>query len=408
MNLSLKESFLVSISDFWSRKLRSFVIILSIVLGTMTIVVVQSMVKGVKDTTLEWILERGGMTRIDITSDRSYRNPRNLRTFLNLREFNQFKDEITHAYAISPELMSYGRISYQNNSLGSSIAGVLPDFLKTEDWDVDSGRFISNFDVVNYNDTIVIGSTISSELFGNKEPIGEYVRYQERVFQVIGVMGKREFSHNGFAQQVNLLEYLNRRAYIPITSMIQKLSVEDRIETITVHAISIDRTPILKNDIENFFLNIRNNEPVFRVDSALEDIESAAPAERAFQVIFMIISLISLLVAGIVIMNIMMASIKERTREIGIRMAVGASRLDIFLQFIIQTLIITILGAVIGVISALSILNIISDYIGINMSGSFSLVSLSIAIAVGVGLFFGVLPALKASKLDPVKCLAYE
>jgi len=115
-----------------------------------------------------------------------------------------------------------------------------------------------------------------------------------------------------------------------------------------------------------------------------------------------------LFVAGIVIMNIMMASIKERTREIGIRMSVGATRLDIFLQFMIQALSFTFIGGIVGVLIGISILNKFSVYIGLPLSGGVSIVVMSIAVSVSVGLIFGIVPAIRASNLDPVKCLSYE
>ncbi len=408
MALSLKESIIVGFSDFWSRKIRAFITIFSIVLGTVSIIVVQSLVKGVQDSTLSWMMERGGLTRIDISRDWEYENPRNLRTSLNLREYNLLRSLIPEAEYITPHLFSWGLISFEKSIFRGNLAGVIPEYPKIEEWNVAEGRFITSIDINNMNDVIVIGHTIRQELFGNRQALGQYVTYQGRRLQVIGVMERRSFQPQTTVGTGNMLEYLNRRAFVPISTMIYKLSAEDRIENITVKAADVSQTVELREKIESILLNLRGGEPVFFVSSAKESADQMAAGTVVFRVIFMVISLISLLVGGIVIMNIMMATVHERTREIGIRMAVGARRLDIFIQFIIQTLIITTSGGIIGIIIGLSILNLVGDYIGVRMTGGTSMVIVSLIIAAILGLTFGIFPAVKASNLDPVKCLSYE
>jgi putative ABC transport system permease protein len=153
---------------------------------------------------------------------------------------------------------------------------------------------------------------------------------------------------------------------------------------------------------------MRQGEPVFRIESAQERADEIQGDTETFRMIFFLISMISLLVGGIVIMNIMMATIQERTREIGIRITVGARRRDIFTQFLVQTVLVTSLGGVLGVVLGVSILDIVGGYLGMELTAGLDMVLIAIGVSAGVGLIFGISPAIKASKLDPVEALRYE
>jgi putative ABC transport system permease protein len=147
---------------------------------------------------------------------------------------------------------------------------------------------------------------------------------------------------------------------------------------------------------------------VFYIESAQEEADKMKENQFIMTVIFFLISAISLMVGGIVIMNIMLASIKERTREIGIRLAVGARKNDIFVQFLVQTVMITTLGGIIGVVSGISILEFVGDYLKITLIPSLMTIVISISVSAGVGLFAGIIPAIFASRLNPVEALRYE
>ncbi|MCB5230978.1 MAG: ABC transporter permease [Candidatus Cloacimonas sp.] len=410
MALSLKESITVGITDFWTRKVRSIITIFSVVLGIMSIIVVQSLAKGIQESTLGWMMERGGMQRINVDVDWRHPNPKNLPSYLTYREYEYFRSMIPEADYVTPQIMSWGRLSAGKNQMRAGVSGVIPEFPKIEDWQVVEGRFITETDMDNANDVIVIGSTIREELFGNKVAVGQYITYNERRFMVIGVLEKRVFESkaNLVGQGDNMLEYLNMRAYMPISTIIRKTSTADEIRIITIRAKELKDTPVLRQKVEDILRNMRQGETLFNVTSAQESADDMAEGTQAFQIVFFVVSAISLLVGGIVIMNIMMASVQERTREIGIRMAVGASKFDIFIQFVVQTVIITFLGGMLGVVVGLSLLNLISGYIGIKMVGGITMVVVSLGISIVVGILFGTYPAVKASNLDPVKCLAYE
>jgi putative ABC transport system permease protein len=408
MAISISESISVGLSDFWSRKIRSFVTILGIVLGTMSVIVILAMVNGINKQTLSWMMERGGLAKITVHHNWAYENPKNLPDYLTLREIYQIRDLIPEALYFNPEVSDWGRIVRQNNSFQSQIQGIVPDYQFIEEWTVDKGRFISQFDIDQNNDVIVLGTKAVETLFKSTNPLGEYINYNNRRLLVIGVMKHRYLKNSFNVGEENSLDYLNWRCFIPISTMINKISGEDKINTLTLKARSAEEAPALADKLENILLNIRQAEPIFEIQSAKEEAQQIEENTKTFRVVFFLISIISLLVAGIVIINIMLATIQERTREIGIRIAVGARQFDIFIQFLVQTIIVTFIGGLIGTASGFAILNIVSKYMEFQLIAYPGMVLVALTVSVGVGFFAGIIPAIKAANLDPVKALHYE
>lgn len=408
MAISLKENISIGLSDFWSRKVRGFVTVLGIVLGTMSVIVVLSLMNGINQQTIKWMMERGGLSKITVRRDWSFDNPNNEPRYFTWKEINLIRSLVPEAEYFNPQLREWVRYSYQDKDYLSSIYGVVPDFTQIEEWDVEEGRFISAFDIEQANDVVVIGTEIKKELLGNKDAIGELITVHNRRLRIIGIMKHRFMKSNDAFRGENALSYLNRRAFIPLSTMIKKGTGEDEITSFTVKAKDADSAPALGNKLEDIILNLRHGEPVFSVETAKENAEQIAKNQKNFQVIFFVVSIISLLVGGIVIANIMLASIQERTREIGIRIAVGARRRDIFFQFLAQTIIITAIGGIFGILTGLSILKFISNYIGIELIASISVIMIALAVSVGVGFVAGIIPAVTASKLNPVEALRYE
>lgn len=408
MAISLKESIIVGFSDFWSRKVRSLVTIMGIVLGTMSIIVVLALMKGINAQTMAWMMERGGLSKISVYRDWNYDNPLKLRDYFTWRELELIRSLVPEAKYFNPQEREWVKFAYQGKEYRSSVYGVLPDFKYIEEWDADQGRFISEFDVSQSNDVVVIGSEIKTELFGSKDPIGEFITVHTRRLQVIGVMKHRFMKNSGPVGNENGLAYLNRRAFVPLSTMIHKGTGEDDIGSFVVKAQDADSAPALRENLESIILNMRQGKPVFRIESAQEEAEQMAKNQRTFQVIFFVISIISLLVGGIVIANIMLATIQERTREIGIRITVGARRIDIFIQFLIQTIVVTIIGGILGIIVGLSLLDLVSKFIDITLIAGPEMIFIALAVSAGIGLLSGLIPAIIASKMDPVKALRYE
>lgn len=409
MAISLKESLVIGFTDFWSRKIRSFVTILGIILGTMSIIVVLAIVNGVNKSTLAWMTERGGLNKIDVQRNWTYDKQGVGKRYLTLRELNFIHSKIPEVTAFNPQLENFKKFREGDKSYNAQVIGVLPDFAVAEEWTADKGRFITKFDEDASTDVIVLGTALKQKLFGNKNPLGTYVTMGNLQLRVVGVMEERVFKQpgGGFGGG-NMLEYLNYQAFIPLSTMIHKVTGTDAIESFSVKAPNPQAATEIRKKLEALLLNLRSGKPIFRVEAAQEEMEQMKKNSMIFQVIFFLVASISLMVGGIVIMNIMLATIQERTREIGIRLAVGARRRDIFMQFMIQTVLMTSIGGIMGIMIGFSILKYVGKYLGTVVAASGMMVLVALIVSAGVGLIFGIFPAIRASNLDPVEALRNE
>ncbi len=408
MAISLKENITVGFSDFWSRKVRSIITVMGIVLGTMSIIVVLSLVKGINNQTMKWMMERGGLSKITVSRNWQYDKPDYVRNYFTWKELELIRSLIPEAKYFNPQQRHWVRHSYEDKEYRTSVHGVLPDFSKIEEWDVQEGRFLSTFDIDQSNDVIVIGTKVKEELFGNKTAVNEVITVNDRRLKVIGIMAFRYMKNSGAIGNDNAFSYLNRRTFVPLTTMINKGTGRDNISSFTLKAQDAESAPALREKLSNIVLNLRRGLPVFEVESAKEEAEEMAQNQKMFQMIFYIISFISLLVGAIVIANIMLATIQERTREIGIRLTVGARRRDIFVQFLVQTILVTTIGGIVGIVVGLSLLDLVSNFLGIELIAGISMIFVALMVSAGVGFVSGIVPAIIASKLDPVEALRYE
>ncbi|MCB5249894.1 MAG: ABC transporter permease [Candidatus Cloacimonetes bacterium] len=408
MAISLTESVYIGFQDFWTRKLRSLVTIIGIILGTMSIIVILSLVNGMNQETMKWMTERGGLAKITISRNWESKNPLKLPDYFSLKEVLLIKSLVPEVEAFNATIYLRSIFKYGANTTFSRTVGTFSDFEIIEEWSADRGRFIRNFDVTENNNVIVLGNTIKNELFGSKNPIGQTVTVRGQQFTVIGIMKYRFMESNNNLFSDNPFEYMNRTSVIPISTMINKFGQKDAIDEITIRAKSADEAIALKNKLEDIVLNLRRGQDIFNVVSAQEEAKKMQESALMFKIIFFFISSISLIVGGIVIMNIMLASVQERTREIGVRLAIGARRFDIFLQFLIQSVLITFTGGLVGVLLGVSIVKHVGDFLKTSTLVDINMIYIALAVSVGIGLIFGIFPSVKASNLDPVEALRYE
>lgn len=409
MAISLRESVEIGLADIWTRKVRTIVTIVGIILGVMSIMVVLSIVNGMNQSTMNWMNERGGLNNIEVHPNWSMKREDWPYASFTLSEVNFIRTLIPEAKAYSPVvtanriLIHKGELSYE-----AAVRGVYPDLPIIEESTVQSGRFINYYDINNYNNVVVLGSTVAKELFGNKNPIGEYVNIENQSLMVIGIMQERIYEKPGTRSFGNLFEYMNKRAFVPLTTMFKKSVIPQQVSQLDIKAHNPEEAVKLRVTVQNIILNLKHNKHVFEVSSAKDMMDRMKQNSAIFTTIFVLIAVISLLVGGIVIMNIMLASIQERTREIGVRLAIGARRIDIFIQFMVQTILITALGGVIGIILGFSILNVVGKYLEMNLVASLQMIGSALLVSVGVGLVFGITPAIRASNLNPVTALRNE
>ena len=411
MAISLSESLQVGLSDILTRKVRSVVTIVGIILGVMCIMVVLAIVNGMNKSTMDWMSERGGLNKIEVRRNWSYDFSKGGDPSFSLREVEQIRRLETEAEAFNPQsILEPQEMVIGEKGYVCSMVGCYPDMMEVEDWQVESGRFVNLVDIENHNNVVVLGTTTRRELFASRNPLGQYVSFAGQRLLVVGVMKMKYLKNQGGGSAFgdNALEYMNQRAFVPLSTMLSKLSPGQRIGSLSLTADSPETAKPLRQKVENIVLNLKQGKRLFEVSSAQEQMEQMKQNSLIFSSIFVLIAVISLLVGGIVIMNIMLASVKERTREIGVRLAIGARRRDIFTQFMVQTVLITSLGGVLGIILGYAILDAVGTYLQLQVIASVQMIWSALAVSVGVGLVFGVMPAVQASKLDPVEALREE
>jgi putative ABC transport system permease protein len=284
------------------------------------------------------------------------------------------------------------------------VIGVTPDLQAVRRWTVLEGRFLSPEDVKKEASVCLIGQTVRRKLFANTNPLGQMLRVDRLMLRVIGVLGPKGRSPTGNDQDDQI--------FLPITTLQHKLVGEEKIALIVVGARGTGTLETVKNEITRVMRERRHLAPGaaadFDVSSVQEMAELARVLMRTMQILIGVIASISLVVGGIGIMNIMLVSVTERTREIGIRMAIGATGPDVLLQFLIEAVLLSLVGGLLGVTLGLGAAAALAAFTHWPLVIEPGMVLLACAVAAGVGVFFGYYPALKASRLDPIEALRFD
>ncbi|MGC9337425.1 MAG: ABC transporter permease [Candidatus Cloacimonadia bacterium] len=399
----------LGIVDMWGNKGRTFITMLGIILGAMSIVAVLSIVQGGRQQSLKFLEESGGALKLSIEPKWSFDIQTRQEVFqqrLTLEDLRAIQRYFSDLEYISPTLTTRSSISYKGDVFRSRLNGVLPEYQYVENFFPQEGRFITDFDNKSASRVAVIGTTIKEVLFGDNPCIGETITINDNKFSVIGVMEHKEISFG--ASQFNPLERLNRSTFIPLATMDKILYPNRPLSSVDIQVASADMVMPTKERLEQFLLALRNGNEVFEVRAASDQLEEIETQTAQTQIVFLLIGGISLLVGGIVIANIMLATVKERMNEIGIRMALGATRRDILLQFLLQALLVSIIGAIIGILIGLSLLNILANVLQSPTVANFQMIVMAIGLSCIVGFVAGLFPAVSASRANPIEILRYE
>ena len=401
-----KESFLMAWASLIANKMRSILTMLGIIIGVAAVIALVSIGNGVKQQVSDSISSLG--SNLLMVMPGAPRTPGVRPTASSQRSLKEgdYKAiaKLDGVAAASPFTSNSYVAIYQSNNWTTTVSGVSPSLQTINNLTMKDGRFITEKNVQNRERVAVVGSTIVKNLFGNEDPVGKDIRVKNIPFRIIGVLESKGNSSMGEDQ--------DDVVYIPYTTAMERVQGVDSLRMVYVSANDDNGINRLQADIENL-LRVRHNIK----DSNLDDfnirnmqsiMETMQQTTSTLTLFLGAVAAISLVVGGIGIMNIMLVSVTERTREIGIRKALGATYNVIVTQFLIEAVVISLMGGIIGIIFGIGASQLISKFSGMSTVLSIPTIFLSFGFSIAIGLVFGVYPARKAARLNPIDALHYE
>lgn len=406
--MNIGNFFKISFKALANNKLRTFLTMLGIIIGVGSVITMLAIGQGSKKSIQSQISEMGsnmimihpgaqrrGGVRMDASSMQT----------LKLTDYKSIVSDAQYVSYVSPVVQSNGQFIYGSNNYPSSIYGVDADYLEIRQLSVEDGDLFTDLDVQTNAKVCVIGKTIADNLFTNGEnPIDEVIRFNKIPFKIIGVLKSKGYNSMGMDQDAVVLT--------PYTTVMKRILAVTYLESIYCSAVSEDMTEKAIDELteilrENHKL-LANDEDDFTIRSQQELSSMMSSTTDTMTILLSCVAAISLIVGGIGIMNIMYVSVTERTKEIGLRMSVGARGRDILTQFLIEAVLISIAGGLIGVLLGVLASVTIKMFAGWPTYIQPWSVILSFGVCTLTGVFFGWYPAKKASRLDPIEAIRYE
>lgn len=401
--------FKIAMRAIAANKLRSFLTMLGIIIGVASVIAMMAIGQGSKKSIQANIAEMGSnMIMIRPGQDKgpggAQQDASDMQT-LKLKDYEALKEQAKYLSAISPSVNSSGQFINGNNNPPSTIYGISPDYMQIRQQKVKDGEMFTDEEVRSSAKVCVIGKTVADNLFTNGEdPVGKVIRFNKIPFRVVGVLESKGYNSFGMDQDDVVLA--------PYTTVMKRILSVTYLQGINASAVTEDMTDLAIEDItsilrENHKLKTTDDDN-FTIRSQQEMAEMMNSTSDTMTVLLLVVACISLVVGGIGIMNIMYVSVTERTKEIGLRMSVGARGIDILNQFLIESVLLSVTGGLIGVIVG------VGAAVGINVFAHWPIqiqpwsVLLSFAVCSATGIFFGWYPAKKAASLDPIEAIRYE
>ena len=392
-----KESFKMSISSIFAHKLRSILTMLGIIIGVMSVICVIALGKGSQEQIMSSI-KRIGTNTIEIFPGSGFGDMRSGRIKTLTRDDASYLAKQNFLDYSTPNTNTSGVITYANKNINGSLRGGGKDSLVVNGITLQSGRTFSADDIENSRAVVIIDQNAKNELFADENPIGKTIFFNRRPLSIIGVAAPNDAF--GISENV--------RIYAPYTSVINNITGDRYIHSITVKVKDDIDTQVAEERVKSALSQKHGKSDffTFNSDTIKQTIESTT---QTMQLLIASIAAISLIVGGIGVMNIMLVSVTERTKEIGIRMAIGARKSDIMQQFLIEAVLLCVLSGIIGVILAF-FAGEIFNWLNLDFVMRFSVapVVLSLVASSVIGIIFGYIPALRASKLNPIDALLQE
>lgn len=401
-----KESFLMAWASLIANKMRSILTMLGIIIGVAAVIALVSIGNGVKQDIQNSISSLGSnllMVMPGAPRTPGVRPSQGSMKSLKVSDY-QAISKLDGVKAASPYTANSYVTIYQSKNWTTTVSGVSSNFQDVNNWTMAEGRFISSKNVENRERVAVVGQTVVKNLFAGEDPVGKEIRVKNILFRVIGVLNSKGNGTMGNDQDDVI--------FIPYTTAMERVEGVDYLRMVYVVASDDNGIDRLQSDIENL-LRVRHsikdtNLDDFNIQNMKSIMETMEQTTGTLTLFLGAVAAISLVVGGIGIMNIMLVSVTERTREIGIRKALGATYFVIVTQFLIEAVVISLMGGLIGIALGIGASKLIGLASGMSTVISVPTIVLSFAFSMAIGLVFGIYPARKAAKLNPIDALHYE
>ncbi|MCV2484668.1 ABC transporter permease [Flavobacterium sp. SH_e] len=389
------------------NKVRTLLTMLGIIIGVASVIAMLAIGEGSKES-IKTKISSMGSNMITVRPGADMRggvrlDPSAMQT-LTLGDYEALKTQTKMLSAVSPLVNGSGQSIYGSRNWPTSIYGITEEYLKIKVWEVKTGSIFTDQEVKSAAKVAVIGQTVATNLFQNENPIGKMIRFNSIPFKVIGVLEKKGESTFGQDQDDVILS--------PYTTVQKRILAQDYLESIVASSLSEEKSQQAVDEVSQILRERHkikgDKEDDFNVFSMEEMISTFSSTSEMLTILLVAIASISLLVGGIGIMNIMYVSVKERTREIGLRLAVGGKDTDILMQFLIEAIMISVTGGIIGVSLGLGTTLFIEKVLHWPTAVTSYSIVISFLVCAITGIFFGWYPAKKAASLDPITALRYE
>lgn len=403
----LRDLFAETIRSLSGNKVRSSLTILGIVIGIASVIALVAIGQGAQNTISRnieaigsnLILVNPGSQRIGGISQGG-----GSAQSLTIEDADAIKSQVANIKAVAPAVTRRYQLTARGNNTNTQVIGTLQDYLTVRNVTLDSGSFFNDQQIRSSAKVAVLGPTARDDLFGtDADPVGQTVRINKMDFQVIGVTVAK--GGTGFSNQDDVV-------YVPLTTAQHYLAGNQYLSNISVAAADQNSMTAVQEQISELLLSqhkiIDSAQADFNIMNQNDIITAATSVAGTFTILLSSIAGISLLVGGIGIMNMMLTTVTERTREIGLRKAVGIRKIYINLQFLTEAVVLTFLGGTIGILVGWLASTILSDFVNVTAQVSVSSIFLAFGVSAGVGIIFGFYPARQAANLSPIEALRYE
>ncbi|WP_269524421.1 ABC transporter permease [Coraliomargarita parva] len=400
------------LGEVWSNKIRSLLSMSGIILGVAALVAMVGIVQGMLGNMRASFERSGGILKLEVHSREAPESQQHIAGIspgMTWRDVVAIERSTPLAAYLTPIVdMRWERFIANGRREGAILHGVTPDFISIQRRKVEYGRFISDTDIASQSPVIVIGDHIRQRLFRDQtNAVGQQLRIRGQVYTVVGQLDPID---NSVAGQRSF-NWENRLNYIPATTAMSRYKGDNSVDQIHILADRLEELPDLVEQIENTLTQTHRGIRDFEVRTQEERLQDMQKLENSFTYSLGGIAGISLLVGGIGIMNVMLASVSERIREIGVRKAIGARSHDIFIQFLAEAVVISVLGGLLGLAVSVGLLGLARDFIP--DGGAISVLPVTAMIygfffSTTIGLVSGIYPAMRAARLDPIEALRYE